>query len=92
MDPAAKGGKRSAWMSHVKMTMKANKGKSLKQVLKMAGKTYKKSKKGGAGGVGGTAMPLGGMEGGRRRRGGEEPGFKIGGRRRTRKANKSRKH
>lgn len=42
------GGKRSAWMAHVKRTMKANKGKSLKQVLKMAGKTYKKSKKGGA--------------------------------------------
>ena len=35
------GGKRSAWMSHVKKTMKAHKGKSLKQVLKMAKKTYK---------------------------------------------------
>jgi hypothetical protein len=42
------GGKRSMWMSHVKKTMKANKGKSLMQVLKMAKKTYKKgSMKGG---------------------------------------------
>ena len=29
------GGKRSSWLSHVKKTMRANKGKSLKQVLKM---------------------------------------------------------
>lgn len=36
------GGKRSAWMTHVKKTMRANKGKSLSQVLKMAAKTYKK--------------------------------------------------
>lgn len=36
------GGKRSAWMSHVKKTMKANKGKPLSAVLKMAKKTYKK--------------------------------------------------
>ena len=42
------GGKRSAWMTHVKKTMKANKGMKLMQVLKMAKKTYKKSKKGGA--------------------------------------------
>ena len=42
------GGKRSAWMSHVKKTMKANKGKPLSAVLKMAKKTYKKgSMKGG---------------------------------------------
>lgn len=41
------GGKRSKWMAHVKKTMKAHKGKSLKQVLKLAGKTYKKT--GGAG-------------------------------------------
>jgi hypothetical protein len=37
------GGKRSAWMTHVKKTMRSNKGKSLSQVLKMAAKTYKKS-------------------------------------------------
>lgn len=38
---AMAGGKRSRWLSHVKKTMRANKGKSLKQVLKMAKKTYK---------------------------------------------------
>ncbi len=41
------GGKRSAWLAHVKKTMKAHKGKSLKQVLKMAKKTYKKTRRGG---------------------------------------------
>lgn len=73
------GKKRSAWMTHVKNTMKANKGKSLMQVLKMAKKTYKKTAKrrGGAGGVAVGALPLGGMEGGRRH---------------TRKAKKTRKH
>ena len=50
-------------MAHVKKTMKANKGKSLKQVLKMAGKTYKKMAKRG-GGVATTASPL---SGGRRK-------------------------
>lgn len=46
---AMAGGKRSAWMAHVKKTMRANKGKSLSQVLKMAKKTYKKTaKKGGS--------------------------------------------
>lgn len=35
------GGKRSRWLAHVKKTMRAHKGKSLKQVLKMAKKTYK---------------------------------------------------
>lgn len=34
-------GKRSKWLSHVKKTMRANKGKSLKAVLKIAKKTYK---------------------------------------------------
>jgi hypothetical protein len=38
-------GGRTAWMAHVKKTMRANKGKSLKQVLKMAAKSYKKSGK-----------------------------------------------
>lgn len=32
----------SAWLEHVKKTMKANPDKSLKDVLKMAKKTYKK--------------------------------------------------
>jgi hypothetical protein len=58
---AMAGGKRSAWMAHVKKTMRANKGKSLSQVLKMAKKTYtKKAKKGGA------LSPLP-LSGGRRR-------------------------
>ena len=48
------GGKRSAWMSHVKKTMKANKGMKLMQVLKLAKKTYKKT----GGGVAETASPL----------------------------------
>ena len=68
------GGKRSAWMSHVKQTMKANKGKSLMQVLKMAKKTYKKTAKRGGGGIAATA------------------GSVTGGRRRTRKSKRSRKH
>jgi len=36
----SEGGKRSAWLSHVKKTMKANKGMQLRDVLKMAKKTY----------------------------------------------------
>jgi hypothetical protein len=65
------GGKRSAWMTHVKKTMRAHKGMKLMQVLKLAKKTYTKKAKrgGGAGGVGSTASPLGGQDGGRRRRG-----------------------
>jgi hypothetical protein len=59
-EAATTGGKRSAWMTHVKKTMKANKGKPLSAVLKMAKKTYKKS----GGGVAETASPL---SGGRRR-------------------------
>ena len=39
------GGKRSAWMTHVKKTMKANKGKPLSAVLKIAAKSYKKTAK-----------------------------------------------
>jgi hypothetical protein len=61
--PEKAGGKRSAWMTHVKKTMRANKGMKLMQVLKMAKKTYKKSKKGGASI---TPHPYG-AEGGRRR-------------------------
>ena len=90
------GGKRSAWMTHVKKTMRANKGKPLSAVLKMAKKTYKKSKRGGntdEGMMGGalSPMPLSGGAvpltpapvGGRRRRGS----------RKTRKGTRgSRKH
>ena len=44
-DEGNMGGKRSAWMTHVKKTMRANKGKPLSAVLKMAAKTYKKTAK-----------------------------------------------
>lgn len=59
-DAPQSAGKRNAWNAHVKKTMKAHKGKSLKAVLKMASKTFKKSRKGGAL----SPMPL---SGGRRR-------------------------
>lgn len=42
------GGKKSAWMMHVKKTMRAHRGKKLGEVLKMASKTFKKTKRGGA--------------------------------------------
>jgi len=42
----SEGGKRNAWLTHVKKTMKAHKGMKFGQVLKMAKKTYKM--KGGA--------------------------------------------
>ena len=38
-----KGHKGNSWLAHVKATMKLNRGKSFKQVLKMAKKSYKKS-------------------------------------------------
>lgn len=41
------GGKRNAWMTHLKKTMRAHKGKSLGQVMKLAKKTYKKTRRGG---------------------------------------------
>jgi len=37
----SEGGKRNAWLTHVKKTMKAHKGMKFGQVLKMAKKTYK---------------------------------------------------
>jgi hypothetical protein len=77
-----------SWMRHVKKTMRANKGMKLKDVLKMAKKTYKKSKKGGASI---SPFPLAGGEG--------APGptgvAAVGGRRRrsSRKGSKkTRKH
>ncbi len=63
------GGKRSKWMALVKKTMKSRKGMSLKQAMKLAKKSYKKT--GGASlspadYSGAAAAPT---EGGRRRRG-----------------------
>ena len=58
------GGKRSKWMAHVRKTMKSHKGKSLKQVLKLAAKSYKSK-----GGSYLTPSPAGGpgpLTGGRR--------------------------
>lgn len=69
------GKKRSAWMSHVKKTMKANKGKPLSAVLKMAKKTYKKTMRGG--GVASTAAPLSGGRKGRKSRKSKKNGFKL---------------
>lgn len=54
---AMAGGKRNAWLSHVKKTLKAHKGKSFKAVLKLAKKTYK-------GGAALSPLPL---NGGKRR-------------------------
>ena len=44
------------WLSHVKATMKAHKGKSFGDVLKMAKKTYKKGKM--SGGAVGDVQPF----------------------------------
>ena len=65
---ATVGGRRRAagsWMAHVKATMRAHKGLKLKQVLKLAKKTYKKTAKRG-GGVAGGLSPA--TVGGRRRK------------------------
>ena len=40
----SKGYRKNTWLSHVKATMKVNRRKSFKQVLKLAAKSYKKSK------------------------------------------------
>jgi hypothetical protein len=50
MDPNVdqSAGKRSKWLAHVKKTMRANKGKSLKKVLAIAAKSYTKVKRGGS--------------------------------------------
>ena len=59
------GGKRTRWMALVKKTMKSRKGMSLKQAMKIAKKSYKKTRGGAAlspadySGVG-TAAPAGG--------------------------------
>ena len=37
------GSRKNSWLAHVKATMKVNRNKSFKQVLKLAKKTYKKS-------------------------------------------------
>jgi hypothetical protein len=76
----------SSWMRHVKKTMRANKGMKLRAALKLASKTFKKSKKGGAAL---TPLPL---EGGPA--GAPAGASTVGGRRRrgSRKSRGSRKH
>jgi hypothetical protein len=69
--PTTGGRKKTAWMTHVKATMRAHKGMKLMQVLKMAKKTYKKAKRGGGVPGGLTPAPSGssdGQMGARRRR------------------------
>ena len=64
------GRRKTAWMAHVKATMRAHKGLKLKQVLKLAKKTYKKGMRGGftsSGAGAASASPVGGQDGGRRR-------------------------
>jgi hypothetical protein len=70
---AMMGGKKNKWLTHVKKTMRAHKGKSFKALLKMAKKTYR----GGAGEEGyaapsaaKTASPVGGRR--KTRRGGRK--------------------
>jgi hypothetical protein len=70
------GGKRNKWLTHVKKTLRANKGKSFKAVLKMAKKTYK-------GGAALSPLPLSG--------GGALSPLPLSGGRKTRKTRKSRK-
>jgi hypothetical protein len=92
------GGKRSAWMSHVKKTMRAHKGMKLGAVLKMASKTFKKSKRGGGGGsiTPALASGAGDLTGRGGQEGGSEGGVAVnagavGGRRRRRSSRKTRK-
>ena len=68
--------KQSKWMQHVMATKRANKGKDLTEVLKMASETYKKTGGGASSAPPGVASGAGELTGGRK----------------TRKAKKSRKH
>ena len=77
----------TAWLSHVKKTMKANKGMKFGQVLKLAAKTYKKGKMSGGGDVAPAA------EGGAGAGGVAGEAASVGGRRRSRRGRKgSRRH
>jgi hypothetical protein len=73
------------WLTHVKATMKAHKGKSFGDVLKMAKKTYKKGKMSGGSEGGVASAPEPGA-------GGAFPeAAAAGGRRRSRRGRKSRR-
>ncbi len=84
------GGKRSMWMSHVKKTMKAHKGMKLKDVLKVAKKTYKKGMKGGSQMV--VPLPLKNGDGPVAPAGAATVGGRRRGSRKSRKSRGSRKH
>ena len=43
--PQSGGRRKNAWLTHVKATMRGNRNKSFKQVLKIAKKTYRKHNK-----------------------------------------------
>ncbi len=90
MTDDSKLGGASSWMRHVKKTMRAHKGMKLGAALKLAYKTFKKSKRGGgltplplAGGDGPLAPAGASAVGGRRRR---------GSRKSRKSAKKTRKH
>jgi len=85
----SEGGKRNAWLTHVKKTMKSHKGMKFGQVLKLAKKTYKMK--------GGDVQPYDdfGADADIMPRAGDvkaplQDAANVGGRRRTRRGRKSR--
>lgn len=85
----------SKWLSHVKATMKANKGKKFGDVLEMASKTYKKGKMSGGNVMphtdfgSGADLSYAGANNGSAFHVGDAAG--VGGRRRSRRGRKSRR-
>ena len=66
------GSRKNSWLAHVKATMKVNRSKSFKQVLKLAKKTYKKSKSQSS-----SSSSSHSQSAGRRRRGGKRGGSSM---------------
>ena len=60
--------KGNSWLAHVKATMKLNRGKSFKQILKIAKKTYKRSQ-----------SQSSSQSGGKRRKGKSQKNYQNGG-------------
>jgi hypothetical protein len=88
----AAGGKRNKWMSHVRKTMKAHKGKPLSAILKMAKKTYKGGAEGAAERTTLSPLPLsGGASVISPMPVATETGALVGARRKTRKGKKGGK-
>jgi hypothetical protein len=94
------GGKRNKWMTHVRKTMKAHKGKPFAVVLKMAKKTYKGGAEGAAERTTLSPLPLSGGAALSPMPVATETGSLVGARRKSRKTRKggrksrktSRKH